>query len=84
MNVMLSRVKRTIVLGWFPPQLSPRQFAGGGVFNTFGHGLWQELPCRPIGLTDGHWKHPYSVPIEVPVSQLETLVEKMISPRTDE
>jgi len=78
MNLLLARTGPTIMLGWFLPLLTPRQFSGGGVFNAVAHGLWHELPCRPVGLTKQAIKHPYSVPIEVPIGDLDRLFTQLI------
>lgn len=80
MNLVLARIAPTILLGWFPPLLTPRQFSGGGVFNAVAEGLWEELPCRPVGLATQAIKHPFSVPIEVPLDELERLYTSLLSP----
>ena len=77
LNLLLARTGPTIMLAWFSPLLTPRQFSGGGVFNAVAHGLWHELPCRPVGLTKQAIRHPYSVPIEVPIGELDRLYTRL-------
>ena len=78
LNLLLTRLGKTIILT--PSNfesISLGDFAGGIVFNTFGYGFMDELPCEVIGNTSSR-KHFYSSQILVDIKLLENLVASYI------
>ena len=74
-NILLSRLKKTIVLT-SNELMSKKEFASGGLFNSHLYGIWDELNCQRSFNIQGHENsiHQYSNPIIVDINKLEILV----------
>ena len=74
-NILLSRLKKTIVLT-SNELMTEREFASGGLFNSHLYGIWDELNCKRSFNLQGHANsiHQYSNPIIVDINKLEILV----------